>query len=256
MNGPLGDYCTRRQDARARRAPLARRALAGDPGRRGAHRHRRHRRPDRRRRSATPTASTARRPAARSASRWPTRCTPTTSSSSPTTSCRSPACPGRSRGTTWTTWSWWTRSATRPRSSPARPRSPRARTGCSSPRWSARFIRDAGIMRDGFSFQAGAGGTALAFAVFLQEMMKERGRARRASSAAARRKYLVEMLEEGLTDYILDGQTFDLRRRALHAGRTRGHVTTTPVHLVQLPRQGELRHAWWTPSCSARPRWT
>ncbi len=73
----------------------------------------------------------------------------------------------------------------------------------------ARFIRDTGIMTDGFSFQAGAGGTALAFAIFLKEMMKEAGvRARFVRGGST--KYLVEMLEEGLTDYILDGQTFDL----------------------------------------------
>jgi citrate lyase subunit alpha / citrate CoA-transferase len=39
----------------------------------------------------------------------------------------------------------------------------------------ARFVRDAGIMRNGFSFQAGAGGTSLAFAVYLREMMKRAG---------------------------------------------------------------------------------
>jgi citrate lyase subunit alpha/citrate CoA-transferase len=73
----------------------------------------------------------------------------------------------------------------------------------------ARFIRDAGIMRDGFSFQAGAGGTALAFVTFLKEMMRKaevKARFVRGGST----KYLVELLEEGLTDYILDGQTFDL----------------------------------------------
>ncbi|MCZ6654531.1 MAG: citrate lyase subunit alpha [Planctomycetota bacterium] len=73
----------------------------------------------------------------------------------------------------------------------------------------ARFVREAGIMRDGFSFQAGAGGTALAFAIYLKEMMLEaniKARFIRGGST----KYLVQMLEEGLTDYILDGQTFDL----------------------------------------------
>ena len=30
-------------------------------------------------------------------------------------------------------------------------------------------------MQDGFSFQAGAGGTALSFALFLRDMMRERG---------------------------------------------------------------------------------
>ncbi len=73
----------------------------------------------------------------------------------------------------------------------------------------ARFVRDAGIMRNGFSFQAGAGGTALAFAIYLKAMMKRAGvRARFIRGGST--KYLVAMLEEGLTDYILDGQTFDL----------------------------------------------
>jgi citrate lyase subunit alpha/citrate CoA-transferase len=73
----------------------------------------------------------------------------------------------------------------------------------------ARFIRDAGIMADGFSFQAGAGGTALAFAIYLKQMMKEAGVKARFIRGGST-KYLVEMLEEGLTDFILDGQTFDL----------------------------------------------
>ncbi len=73
----------------------------------------------------------------------------------------------------------------------------------------ARFVRDAGIMQDGFSFQAGAGGTALGFAIFLKEMMKDAGVSARFIRGGST-KYLVEMLEQGLTDYILDGQTFDL----------------------------------------------
>ena len=73
----------------------------------------------------------------------------------------------------------------------------------------ARFVREAGIMRNGFSFQAGAGGTSLAFAVYLKEMMKRAGVKARFIRGGST-KYLVEMLNEGLTDYILDGQTFDL----------------------------------------------
>ncbi|MEE9190793.1 MAG: citrate lyase subunit alpha, partial [Candidatus Neomarinimicrobiota bacterium] len=72
----------------------------------------------------------------------------------------------------------------------------------------ARFVKEAGIMKNGFSFQAGAGGTALAFAIHLKEMMVEEGIKARFIRGGST-KYLVEMLEEGLTDYILDGQTFD-----------------------------------------------
>ncbi len=73
----------------------------------------------------------------------------------------------------------------------------------------AQFILETGIMRDGFSFQAGAGGTSLAFAVFVRDLMRKHGIKARFVRGGSN-KYLVEMLEEGLTDYILDGQTFDL----------------------------------------------
>ena len=90
----------------------------------------------------------------------------------------------------------------------------------------AKFVRAAGIMKDGFSFQAGAGGTALAFAIFLKEMMKDEGVKARFIRGGST-KYLVEMLEEGLTDFILDGQTFDLEGvRSMRENI--GHVNTSP----------------------------
>src|SRR5215467_4152061 len=90
----------------------------------------------------------------------------------------------------------------------------------------AQFLREAGIMRDGFSFQAGAGGIALAFVSYLKPMMKEAGiKARFVRGGST--KYLVEMLEEGLTDYILDGQTFDLEGVRSIAENPR-HVATSP----------------------------
>lgn len=90
----------------------------------------------------------------------------------------------------------------------------------------ARFIKDAGIMKDGFSFQAGAGGTALAFVMYLKEYMKEANvKARFVRGGST--KYLVELLEEGLTDYILDGQTFDLDGvRSMR--KNPNHVNTSP----------------------------
>jgi citrate lyase subunit alpha / citrate CoA-transferase len=90
----------------------------------------------------------------------------------------------------------------------------------------ARFLRDAGIMRNEFSFQAGAGGIALAFVNYLRGMMKEAGvKARFVRGGSTR--YLVELLEEGLTDYILDGQTFDLEGVRSMAENPR-HVATSP----------------------------
>jgi len=90
----------------------------------------------------------------------------------------------------------------------------------------AQFVRDAGILKNGFSFQAGAGGTALSFAIFLKEMMKEMGiKARFVRGGST--QYLVQMLEEGLTDYILDGQTFDLEGVRSMRENPR-HVNTSP----------------------------
>ncbi len=90
----------------------------------------------------------------------------------------------------------------------------------------ARFLRDSGIMRDGFSFQAGAGGIALAFVGFVKEMMKAAGvKARFVRGGST--GYLVDLLREGLTDYILDGQTFDLAGVESIATDPR-HIPTSP----------------------------
>lgn len=90
----------------------------------------------------------------------------------------------------------------------------------------ARFVRDAGIMKEGFSFQAGAGGISLAFVEFLREMMQEAGvKARFVRGGST--QYLVDLLNDGLTDYILDGQTFDLAGVA-SIGSDPRHVPSSP----------------------------
>ncbi|MDH3290700.1 MAG: citrate lyase subunit alpha [Gemmatimonadota bacterium] len=90
----------------------------------------------------------------------------------------------------------------------------------------ARLLRDSGIMRPGFSFQAGAGGIALAFVQYLKEMMQQAGvRARFVRGGST--TYLVDLLRAGLTDYILDGQTFDLAGVRSIASDPR-HVPTSP----------------------------
>lgn len=73
----------------------------------------------------------------------------------------------------------------------------------------ARFCDMAGIIQEGFSFQAGAGGTALSVGIFFSEIMRKKGIKARFARGGSN-KYLVNMLEEGLVEYILDGQTFDL----------------------------------------------
>jgi citrate lyase alpha subunit len=88
------------------------------------------------------------------------------------------------------------------------------------------ILADVGIMRDGFSFQAGAGGVALAFVDYLARMMREAG-VRASFVRGGSTKYLVDMLKEGLIGYILDGQTFDLDAVRSRASDPR-HVMTSP----------------------------
>jgi citrate lyase subunit alpha/citrate CoA-transferase len=90
----------------------------------------------------------------------------------------------------------------------------------------AKFCETAGIIKDGFSFQSGAGGTSLAVSEYFREiMLKKNIRARFARGGS--NKYLVSMLEEGLLDYILDGQTFDLDGVRSMAENP-AHVWTSP----------------------------
>ncbi len=90
----------------------------------------------------------------------------------------------------------------------------------------AQFCDEAGIVRDGFSFQAGAGGTALSIGIYFANLCRKRGIKARFARGGSN-KYLVQMLEEGLVDYILDGQTFDLEGvRSMRENP--GHVNTSP----------------------------
>ena len=73
----------------------------------------------------------------------------------------------------------------------------------------ARFCDATGIIHDGFSFQAGAGGTALSVGNYFGDIMRKKGIKARFARGGSN-KFLVKMLEEGLVEYILDGQTFDL----------------------------------------------
>ncbi len=92
--------------------------------------------------------------------------------------------------------------------------------------WTAQFCDEAGIIQDGFSFQAGAGGTALSIGIYFADILRQKGMKARFARGGSN-KYLVKMLEEGLTDYILDGQTFDLE--GVRSMRENGnHVNTSP----------------------------
>ena len=90
----------------------------------------------------------------------------------------------------------------------------------------ARFCEAAGIIRDGFSFQSGAGGTSLAVGEYFRKIMQKKGISARFARGGSN-KYLVDMLEEGLVETILDGQTFDLEGVRSMAENP-GHVWTSP----------------------------
>jgi citrate lyase subunit alpha/citrate CoA-transferase len=90
----------------------------------------------------------------------------------------------------------------------------------------AKFCDHAGIIQDGFSFQAGAGGTALSIGIYFAEMLRKKGMKARFARGGSN-KYLVQMLNEDLVEYILDGQTFDLD--GVESMRTNpNHVATSP----------------------------
>lgn len=71
-----------------------------------------------------------------------------------------------------------------------------------------KVIKYSGLLKDGMSFQTGAGGTSLAVAKELKDLMlKEKVTGSFASGGTT--SYIADMLNEGLFKYILDVQCFD-----------------------------------------------
>lgn len=90
----------------------------------------------------------------------------------------------------------------------------------------ARFIEAAGLMKEGFSFQAGAGGISLAATVSLAARMRAAGvKASFAHGGAT--KILVDLLAEGLLGSIVDLQSFDLDAVRSCAANPR-HIESDP----------------------------
>jgi len=74
----------------------------------------------------------------------------------------------------------------------------------------AEVIKASGLVKDGVSFQTGAGGTSLAVAAELKDIMQREGVVGSFASGGVT-GYLVEMLEEGLFKTLFDVQCFDLK---------------------------------------------
>ena len=73
----------------------------------------------------------------------------------------------------------------------------------------SKLIEASGLLKDGFSFQTGAGGTSLAVAACLKEVMKEK-EIQGSFAAGGITSYIVDMFEEGLFKALFDVQCFDL----------------------------------------------
>ncbi|SMG60714.1 citrate lyase subunit alpha [Paraburkholderia susongensis] len=74
----------------------------------------------------------------------------------------------------------------------------------------ARVTEAAGLLRDGFSFQTGAGGISLAVARYIQEAMQKK-KIMGSFASGGITGQIVEMLERGLFRTLFDVQCFDLR---------------------------------------------
>jgi citrate lyase subunit alpha / citrate CoA-transferase len=74
----------------------------------------------------------------------------------------------------------------------------------------ADVINASGLLKNGFSFQTGAGGTSLAVAAYVRDMMKQNS-IRGSFVSGGITSYIVRMLEEGLFRTLLDAQCFDLK---------------------------------------------
>jgi citrate lyase subunit alpha / citrate CoA-transferase len=74
----------------------------------------------------------------------------------------------------------------------------------------AGVIEASGLLKDGFSFQTGAGGISLAVAAGVRERMRK-NHIRGSFASGGITAHTVEMLEEGLFRTLFDAQCFDLR---------------------------------------------
>ena len=74
----------------------------------------------------------------------------------------------------------------------------------------AQVVKHSGYLKDGFSFQTGAGGASLAVAKYVEEMM-ERDHIKGSFCMGGITGYMVDMANKGFFDTILDVQCFDLK---------------------------------------------
>ena len=100
----------------------------------------------------------------------------------------------------------------------------------------AQFCLEAGLLKDGCSFQAGAGGTSLAVEDYFHKiLLANKWKARFCFGGST--EYMVKMLEDGSVDYILDAQAFDLE--AVRSIRDNpNHCDTSVFHAYNFHSKG------------------
>ena len=76
--------------------------------------------------------------------------------------------------------------------------------------YAARIIEHSGLLKEGFSFQTGAGGASLAAASFLKDIML-RDKIRGSFGLGGITGYMVDMLRAGCFEKLMDVQCFDLQ---------------------------------------------
>ncbi len=94
--------------------------------------------------------------------------------------------------------------------------------------YAAQVIKSSGLLTDGFSFQTGAGGASLAAAKYLKDIMKAQNIVGSFGMGGIT-SYMVEMLNEGCFECLMDAQCFDLV--AVNSIRTNPkHIEVTAEH--------------------------
>lgn len=76
--------------------------------------------------------------------------------------------------------------------------------------YATKVIQSSGLLKDGFSFQTGAGGASLAVAKYLKDIMLNE-KIKGSFGMGGITSYLVDMLEAGCFETLMDVQCFDLR---------------------------------------------
>jgi len=103
-------------------------------------------------------------------------------------------------------------------------------------RLAAAAVKASGYLKDGFSFQGGAGGISLAATKFVGEEMEKEGIVGSFAMGGGT-KLLVDILHRGLVRTILDGQAFDLDAIA-SLREDENHVLMDPGHYANYDSRG------------------